>query len=39
VRLVLSPGVGKGTFNGKLKIHTDSPKVPLLEVELKGTVL
>jgi uncharacterized protein DUF1573 len=39
VRLVVNPGLGKGAFNGKLKIHTDSPKVPLLEVELKGTVL
>ena len=39
VRLVLNPAVGKGTFNGKLKIHTDSPKVPILEVDLKGTVL
>lgn len=39
VRLVLNPELGKGAFNGKLKIHTDSPKVPLLEVELKGTVL
>ena len=39
VRLVLGPEIGKGAFNSKLKIHTDSPKVPVLEVELKGTVL
>lgn len=39
VRLVLNPSLAKGPFNGKITIHTDSPKVPLLEVELKGTVL
>lgn len=39
VRLVLNPTLAKGPFNGKITIHTDSPKVPLLEVELKGTVL
>jgi hypothetical protein len=39
VRLVLSPELGKGPFNGKIVIRTDSPKVPFLEVELKGTVL
>lgn len=39
VRLVLDPSLAKGPFNGKITIHTDSPKVPLLEVELKGTVL
>jgi hypothetical protein len=39
VRIVLNPGLGKGPFNGKLTIHTDSPKAPLVEVELKGTVL
>jgi hypothetical protein len=39
VRLILNPELGKGPFNGKLTIHTDSPKVPLLEVTLKGTVL
>lgn len=38
VRLVLKPEIGKGPFNGKLKIRTDSPKSPLIEVELKGTV-
>jgi len=39
IRLTLNPGLGKGPFNGKLTIHTDSPKKPVLEVELKGTVL
>ncbi|MEA2599636.1 MAG: hypothetical protein QOF89_628 [Acidobacteriota bacterium] len=39
IRLTLSPGLGKGPFNGKLTLHTDSPKVPLLEVELKGIIL
>jgi hypothetical protein len=29
----------KGPFSGKLIIHTDSPKRPVLEVELKGTVV
>ncbi|HEX9943947.1 MAG TPA: DUF1573 domain-containing protein [Thermoanaerobaculia bacterium] len=39
VRILLNPGLAKGPFNGKLTIHTDSPKVPTLEVELKGTVI
>jgi hypothetical protein len=38
IRLVLKPEIGKGPFTGKLKIRTDSPKTPLIEVELKGTV-
>lgn len=39
VRIILSPELAKGPFNGKLTIHTDSPKVPTLEVALKGTVI
>jgi hypothetical protein len=39
VRITLKPELGKGPFNGKLMIRTDSPKTPLIEVELKGTVL
>ena len=39
VQLTLSPSLTKGAFDGKLVIHTDSPKMPLLEVPLKGTVL
>lgn len=37
VRLTLKPEIAKGPFNGKLVITTDSPKVPRLEVEVKGT--
>jgi len=36
VRIVISPDLPKGPFLGKLVIHTDSPKVPTLDVELKG---
>jgi len=39
VRLTLDPGLPKGPFHNKLTIHTDSPKSPILEVELIGTVL
>jgi hypothetical protein len=39
VQVTLSPEVGKGPFHGKLTIHTDSPKTPVIDVELKGTVL
>ncbi len=39
VRLTLNTGMPKGPFHGKLTIHTDSPKSPVLEVELTGTVL
>jgi hypothetical protein len=39
VRITLKPEIGKGPFNGKLMIRTDSPKTPLIEVELKGIVL
>ena len=39
VRLTLNSGMAKGPFHGKLTIHTDSPKSPVLEVELSGTVL
>ena len=39
VRVILSPEIGKGPFNGKLTIHTDSPKVPAIEVEFKGIVI
>lgn len=37
IRLTLKPELAKGPFNGKLVITTDSPKVPRLEVEVKGT--
>lgn len=39
VRVVLDPSLPKGPFSGKLTIHTDSPKVPTMEVELKGIVI
>ena len=39
VFLTLNPALGKGPFGGKLTVHTDSPKMPVIEVELKGTVL
>jgi hypothetical protein len=39
VRLLLKPELGKGPFNGKLTIRTDSPKVPVIAVDLKGVVL
>lgn len=39
IRVTLKPEMGKGPFNGKLTIHTDSPKRPVVEVELKGTVI
>jgi hypothetical protein len=38
VRIILNPELAKGPFLGKLVIHTDSPKVPTLEVEVKGIV-
>ncbi|HEX4963979.1 MAG TPA: DUF1573 domain-containing protein, partial [Thermoanaerobaculia bacterium] len=39
IRVTLNPALGKGKFDGKLTLHTDSAKVPQLEVELKGTIL
>ncbi|HYU35441.1 MAG TPA: DUF1573 domain-containing protein [Thermoanaerobaculia bacterium] len=39
VRLTLSPQMAKGPFNGKLMLHTDSPKKPVVEVEMHGTVI
>lgn len=39
VRLTLKPEAQKGPFLGKLTMTTDSPKLPKLEVQLKGTVI
>lgn len=39
VRVVLNPELGKGPFNGMVTIHTDSPKMPVVEVPFKGTVI
>jgi hypothetical protein len=39
VVLMLQPGLAKGPLNGKLQLRTDSPKAPVIEVDLKGTVM
>jgi hypothetical protein len=39
IRVTLDPSLGKGPFHGKLTLHTDSAKVPQLDVEIKGTIL
>lgn len=39
VRLTLKPEALKGPFNGKLTLTTDSPKLPKIEVQLKGNVI
>jgi hypothetical protein len=39
VKLTLKPELGKGPFNGKLTIRTDSPRAPVISVDVKGTVL
>ena len=39
IHITVKPDIGKGPFSGKLSIHTDSPKKPLVEVEIKGTVV
>jgi len=39
IHITLKPGMAKGPFAGKLSIHTDSPKTPLVEVEIKGTAV
>jgi hypothetical protein len=35
----LHPGLAQGEFTGLITLETDSPDVPTLEVEVKGTVL
>jgi hypothetical protein len=39
IRVTLDPSLGKGPFHGKLTLHTDSAKVPQLDVEIMGTIL
>lgn len=39
LQLEMSPDMPKGDFQGLLKIKTDSPKQPVVEVPLKGTVI
>lgn len=35
----LSPGLSKGEFTGLLRVETDSADIPVLEIEVKGTIL
>jgi hypothetical protein len=37
--VTLQPSLPKGDFSSILRVHTSSPKLPTLEVALKGTVL
>ncbi len=39
IKVTLDPSLPKGPFKGKLTLHTDSAKIPQLDVEIKGTVL
>jgi len=39
VHLTLRPDMAKGPFEGKLMVHTDSPKIPVVEVAYRGVVL
>ena len=39
VQLTLKPEATKGPFSGKILVHTDSPKTPVIEVEVKGVIL
>jgi len=39
VRITLKPEMAKGPFSGKITVHTDSPKTPMIEVEIKGVIL
>lgn len=39
VRLTLSSALGKGPFNRTVKLLTDNPSKPVIELELSGTVL
>jgi hypothetical protein len=38
IDVTLASTIEKGPLHGKLTIHTDSPKSPLVEVEIKGVV-
>lgn len=37
--LTLSPGLDKGRFRGKITVETDSPRQPVVEIDVTGTVL
>ena len=39
VRLTLKPEMVKGQFNDRLTVHTDSAKMPTIQVDVRGTVL
>jgi hypothetical protein len=39
VRLILPENMAKGPFNGKVTLRTDSPKKPMIEVPVHGTVI
>lgn len=39
ISVTLSPGMAKGPFTGKLLLKTDSPKKPVVEIPLQGTVI
>lgn len=39
VQITMTPEMPKGPFAGKLEIATDSPKKPVLEVPIRGTVM
>lgn len=39
LRVTLDPSMPKGEFEGKLRIATDNPVQPLLEVEVRGEVI
>jgi hypothetical protein len=39
VEVTVDPKIGKGLFSGTVRIRTSSPKMPLVEVPLRGNVL
>ena len=39
IKLTLSPEMDKGDFKGTLNIKTDSEKVPMLQVPVRGTAV
>lgn len=39
LQVTFSPEMPKGPFDGTIKIRTDSPKAPLIEVPLRGTAI
>lgn len=39
LQVTLSPEMPKGRFDGTIKVKTDSPKAPLIEIPLRGTAI